>query len=169
MPEPSFRSRLDAAIDVLDDEQRQRLLDWAGTINRKVDDARAPGSSAGPIAELLNITQDRGSDGTAVWRLDVVPELLNPHGVLHGGAVYTMVDYSMGSVTMGALAPDETCATIEIKISYLASVRGGRLTCKTEIVKQGRKVVFLESKVRDTNGKLVATASGSFAVIKQGE
>jgi acyl-CoA thioesterase len=169
VPEATTRDRLNAAIDLLDESQRQRLLDWAGTINRNVDNARAAGSSAGPVAELLHITQERGDDGAAVWRLDVVPELLNPHGVLHGGAVYTMVDYSMGSVTMGALGQDEHCATIEIKISYLASVRGGQLSCLTEIVKQGRKVVFLESKVRDQRGRLVATASGSFAVIKQGE
>lgn len=169
VPETSIRDRLSAAIDVLDDGQLQRLLDWAGTINRAVDDARAPGSSAGPLAELLHITQELGDEGRAVWRLDVTAELLNPHGVLHGGAVYTMVDYSMGSVTMGALAADQHCATIEIKISYLSGVRGGRLTCLTEIVKQGRKVVFLESRVRDENDKLVATASGSFAVIRQGE
>ena len=85
--------------------------------------------------------------------------------MLHGAAVYTMVDYSMGGATMSVLPPGEICATIEIKISYLASVRGGTLTAETEIIKRGRNVVFLESKVRDDAGKLVATASGSFAVI----
>jgi acyl-CoA thioesterase len=168
VPDSSVRDRLEAAIDVLDDAQRKRLLDWAGTINRSVDNARAPGSSPGPIADLLHISQEGAETGRAVWCLDVAAELLNPHGVLHGGAVYTMVDYSMGSVTMGALDAEEHCATIEIKISYLAPVRSGRLTCVTEIVKQGRKVVFLESKVRDDSGKLVAMATGSFAVIKQG-
>jgi acyl-CoA thioesterase len=169
VPDAVLRAQLDAAIEILDDAQRQRLLDWAGTINRGVDNARAPGSSAGPIAEMLHITQDLGPHGGAVWRLEVTPELLNPHGVLHGGAVYTMVDYSMGSTTMGALSPGEICATIEIKISYLAGVRGGTLTCTTDIIKQGRKVVFLESKVTDDSGKLVAAATGSFSVIRVGE
>ena len=105
----------------------------------------------------------------ATYRLDVTPDLLNPHGVLHGGAVYTMVDNSMGGATMAALPEGQICATIEIKINYLAGVRGGTLTCTTDIVKQGRKVVFLESRVLDDAGKLVATASGSFAVIRPGE
>ena len=169
MPDTNVRARLDAAIDTLDDGQRLRLLDWAGSINRNVADARAPGSSIGPLAELLHITQESSGGGHASYRLDVSADLLNPHGVLHGGAVYTMIDYSMGGATMAVLAPDEICATIEIKTNYLASVRSGTLTCKTEIVKQGRMVVFLESKVRDETGRLVATASGSFAVIKQGE
>ena len=165
MAEDDVRSRLDAAIDLLDDAQRQRLLDWAGVINANVSRARAPGTSIGPLAEQLHITNAGANDGRAVYRLEVQPELLNPHGVLHGGAVYVMVDYSMGGAVMSVLSPGDTTATIEIKISYLAAVRGGVLTAATEIIKQGRRVIFLESKVTDEAGKLVATASGSFAVI----
>lgn len=168
MADPALRARLDAAIDVLDDAQRQRLLDWSGSMNAHVTRAREPGTSIGPLAERLHITNAGAKDGHALYYLDVTPDLLNPHGVLHGGAVYVMVDYSMGGATMSVLPPGDICATIEIKISYLAGVRGGRLTCETEIIKPGRRVVFLESKVRDAADKLVAAASGSFAVIPQG-
>lgn len=168
MSEPQLRARLDAAIELLDDAQRQRLLDWAGVINANVSRARVAGTSIGPLAEMLHITNEGANDGHARYRLDVVPELVNPHGVLHGGAVYVMVDYSMGGATMSVVPAGDLCATIEIKISYLASVRGGTLTAETQIIKQGRRVVFLESKVTDDAGKLVATASGSFAVIPKG-
>ena len=164
MPDAALRARLDQAIDRLDDPQRQRLLDWAGSISAMVDRARAPGTSIGPLAELLHITNEGSADGRARYRLDVVPEMLNPHGVLHGGAVYVMVDYSMGGATMSVLPPDQICATIEIKISYLAGVTGGTLTADTSILKHGRRVVFLESKVVDDDGRLVAAATGSFAV-----
>ena len=167
MPDDALRTRLDAAIDLLDDAQRQRLLDWAGSMHRGVENARAAGASIGPIAEMMHIANAGVAPGRATYRLDVVPELLNPHGVLHGGAVYTMIDYSMGAATMAALGPDEICATIEIKVSYLANVREGTLTAETSVVKRGRRVVFLESRVTDDAGKLVATASGSFAVLPQ--
>ena len=164
MPDDSLRAQLDAAIAQLDDQERRRLLDWAGSINPNVRHARAAGASIGPLAEQLHITNGGAADGRATYFLDVVPDLLNPHGVLHGGAVYVMVDYSMGGATMAVLPPGEICATIEIKISYLATVRGGRLTCATEIIKRGRNIAFLESKVTDHEGKLVATATGSFAI-----
>ncbi len=167
MADEALRARLDAAVELLDDAQRQRLLDWAGSMNRAVDRARAPGASIGPIAEFLHITNAGATDGRATYYLDVAPEILNPHGVLHGGAVYVMVDYSMGNATMSTLPPGEICATIEIKISYLASVRSGRLTCATQIIKRGRSVVFLESHVTDDTGKLVAAATGSFAVVRR--
>jgi acyl-CoA thioesterase len=167
MADEALRARLDAAVGVLDDAQRQRLLEWAGSMSRAVERARAPGASIGPIAEFLHITNGGAGDGRATYYLDVAPEILNPHGVLHGGAVYVMVDYSMGGATMSVLPPGEICATIEIKISYLASVRSGRLTCVTEIIKRGRSVVFLESHVTDDSGKLVAAATGSFAVVRR--
>jgi acyl-CoA thioesterase len=167
MADETLRARLDAAVEVLDDGQRQRLLDWAGSMSRAVDRARAPGASIGPIAEFLHIANGGATDGRATYYLDVAPEILNPHGVLHGGAVYVMVDYSMGGATMSVLPLGEICATIEIKISYLASVRSGRLTCVTEIIKRGRSVVFLESHVTDDTGKLVAAATGSFAVVRR--
>jgi acyl-CoA thioesterase len=169
MVDETLRARLDAAIDVLNDAQRQRLLEWAGSMNASVTRAREPGSSIGPLAEALHISNRGAKDGHAVYQLDVVPEMLNPHGVLHGGAVYVMVDYSMGGATMSVLPPGEICATIEIKISYLAGVCGGTLTADTNIIKRGRSVVFLESRVTDGAGKLVAAASGSFAVIRRDE
>lgn len=165
MPDISLRQRLDAAIELLDDAQRQRLLDWAGSMNRNVENARAPGASVGPIAEMMNVRREPAPDGRALFVLDVTPQLLNPHGVLHGGAIYTMVDYSMGAATMSVLPEHEICATIEIKISYLAAVTGGTLRADTQIIKHGRSVVFLESRVRDDNGRLVAAATGSFAVL----
>jgi len=124
MADQALRDRLNAAIELLDGAQRQRLLDWAGAMNATVVRAREPGASIGPLAEALHISNLGAADGHATYRLDVAPELLNPHGVLHGGAVYVMVDYSMGGATMSVLPPGDICATIEIKISYLASVRG---------------------------------------------
>lgn len=165
MAEMDVRARLDAAIEALDDAQRQRLLDWAGSMNRSVEGARAPGASIGPLADYLNIRNEGTADGHARYSMDVTPAMLNPHGVLHGGAVYVMVDYSMGGATMSVLPPGQICATIEIKISYLAGVRSGRLEAETRVLKRGRSVVFLESKVTDEVGRLVAAATGSFAVI----
>ena len=170
MSDGALRARLDAAIDQLDDVQRKRLLDWAGTINAAVDGARAPGSSVGPLADIMHISIHASGDGShAIYKLQVTSDLLNPHGLLHGGAIYTMIDTSMGGATMGTLPVGEACATIEIKVSYLAAVRGGTLTCDTSVLKKGRNVVFLESRVTDDAGKLVAAATGSFAVIRPGD
>jgi uncharacterized protein (TIGR00369 family) len=99
-------------------------------------------------------------------RLTVDPAFHNPNGVLHGGIVYTMIDYSMGGAVQPHLPEGDSCATIEVKVSYLASVREGTLTVETEVVKQGRNIAFLESKVTDDTGRIVATATGSMFVFR---
>jgi uncharacterized protein (TIGR00369 family) len=98
--------------------------------------------------------------------MEIDPVWHNPNGVLHGGVIYTMVDYSMGSAVQPNLPEGEYCTTIEAKISYLASVREGTLTVDTEVVKQGRNIAFTASKVTDDKGKLIATGSGSMFIIR---
>jgi uncharacterized protein (TIGR00369 family) len=97
-------------------------------------------------------------------RLQVDPGWHNPHGVVHGGVVYTLIDYSMGGAVTSGLTAGQHCTSIEVKVSYLASVREGTLTVDSSVVKQGRNVAFVESKVTDDAGRLVATGSGSMFI-----
>ena len=100
-------------------------------------------------------------------RMEIDPIWHNPNGVLHGGVIYTMIDYSMGLAVQPHLPEGEYCTTIEAKINYLSTVREGTLTVDTEVVKQGRNIAFTESKVRDDKGKLVATGSGTVFIIRK--
>ena len=134
--------------------------------------ARKPGTQPASGAKfrpahryMLHIRRVESGNGRASYELDVAAEILNPYGVLAGPAVYAMIDYSMGAAAASALEASQICATIEIKMSYLSSVRTGMVRAETEVVRQGRQIVFLESKVRDAEGKLVATATGSFIVM----
>ena len=72
----------------------------------------------------------------------------------------------MARAVLYGLPEGERCATIEIKISYLRPVREGTVTVETEIVKQGRNIVFLTSKATDDQDRLVATASGSMFIVR---
>lgn len=105
---------------------------------------------------------ERG-DGLSRCRLTVRPELLNPHGVLHGAALYALADQGMGAAVYSRLGEDESCATIEVKIVYIAPVVDGEVDCESRIVNKGRRVAVLESEVRN-NGRLVAKALGTFAI-----
>jgi acyl-CoA thioesterase len=166
----SPRERLRRYLEELPEDRLALVAGWVGTMMRMGTErpARQAGDSPGPVADLLHIRHVSSGEGRAFYELDVQPDLLNPNGMLHGGPVYTMVDYSMGAATMSVVEPGQYCATIEIKMSYLAPVRAGTLRCETEVVKKGRRIVFLESKVRDDTGRLVAAATGSFMVITPG-
>ena len=162
------REELREAIDGLTDDQVQTVFGWLGVLERRDPQTHntAGDQSVGTLGDVLGMVTKAREPGKSRMRLDVDPKWHNPNGVLHGGVIYTMVDYSMGGAVQPNLPDGEFCATIEAKINYLASVREGTLTVETEVVKQGRNIAFTESKVKDDKGRLVATGSGSMFIIR---
>jgi acyl-CoA thioesterase len=118
-----------------------------------------------PFAELVGFTLriGRRGSGTATAAIDVRSELLNPNGVVHGGALFSMADTVMGAALHTTLAPGEFCATVEIKIHFLQPVTRGKIRCRTRLVHRGGRIAVLESHL--SVGRLqVAQALGTFAI-----
>ena len=61
----------------------------------------------GPLASLLGIRRASMADGRARFDLTIRPDHMNPHGVVHGGVVYSLVDYAMGGALTSRLEPGE--------------------------------------------------------------
>lgn len=97
-------------------------------------------------------------------RLTVRPELINPAGLLAGPVAYAMVDYCMGSTLWRHLHDDERIATIGISINYVQTAREGDVVCTTELDRRNDRVGVMRSEVRHEDGRLLATAVGSFAI-----
>lgn len=173
------REELRAAVESLSEERARTLLGWLRMMKREREEQlrgegpfdqpfrRAGDESVGPLGDLLGIVAETKAPGRSRMRLTVDPAWHNPNGVLHGGVIYTLIDYSMGGAVTAGLSDDEHCASIEVKVSYLAAVRDGTLWVETQVVKQGRNIAFTESKVWDHEARLVATASGSMFIVRQ--
>lgn len=118
-----------------------------------------------PFGELIGLEVTEANDGVAVIRIEVRPELLNSHGVLHGGVLFSMADTSMSAAVMSLLDEAELCEPIEIHIRILAPCKDGTVTSVTEVIGRGKRVMQLESRITDASGRLIATATGAFAVL----
>ena len=97
-------------------------------------------------------------------RLTIRPELINPAGLLAGPVAYAMVDYSMGSALWQELGEDERIATIGISINYVQTAREGEVMCESTLDRRNDRVAILRSEVRHEDGRVLATAIGSFAI-----
>ena len=117
-----------------------------------------------PLRDLLDF-QIESADGTCRAWLDVGPVHVNPHGAVHGGIPYILVDTAMGGATMSVLHEGNWCATLDIHIRYLAPCFGGRLTAVAEVRRAGKRVVHLDATVTGDDGTEYVAASGIFAVI----
>jgi acyl-CoA thioesterase len=155
-------AKLRALLETMSPEEQQEALYLVEKLKR------APQSRVGFLAHLIGLRWHAAGRGHVRCELPVTTKLFNPQGVLHGGVVFTMVDYSMGAATVGLLNPTkgERCATVEVKINYLSAVTGGKLIADTSVVSEGTRIVVLESRVTNEDGRLVALATGSYFIIR---
>ncbi len=116
-----------------------------------------------PFGELIGFTFSKLEKGFSQCILNIEKKLMNPHGFLHGGVIYSMADTGMGAALYSLLEEKELCATIEVKISYFKPVKEGVLICNTNVIHKGRSISALESEIKN-NENLVAKASGTFSI-----
>ena len=119
-----------------------------------------------PLRRFLGMEIEDDGPGRARAGLEVTGDLLNPHGVGHGGVVFTMIDTAMGRATMSMLEEGRLCASIEIHARFIRPVSEGSLVAHVDVVRPGRRVFHLEARVVDGADRLVATATGTFAVLE---
>lgn len=118
-----------------------------------------------PLQEFLGMELLDHPEGAAA-RVTVDDRHLNPNGVTHGAVIFTMVDTAMGKATMGVIDEGCWCASIEVQLRFLRPAGPGLHEAVVRVIKPGRTIVHLSAEVNGPDGKLVATATGSFAVLR---
>jgi len=117
-----------------------------------------------PFAKLVGLTFP--DTGGPQCEMKIEEKVLNVYGTVHGGAISTLADVSMGYALFDHLREDERLATVEMKINYLAAVSSGTLTAEAKLVSRSRNLAVLESRV-ECGGNLVAKAMGTFYISKR--
>lgn len=126
--------------------------------------SKKPDPGVGSFGELLQTRRTLMADGRSRFELLVGPQHLNPYGVVHGGVIYSLVDFAMGGALTSRLGPGERCATLEIKINYVVPVSDGQLAAEARVVERTKRIGVLEARVEGGRGELVALATGTFYI-----
>jgi uncharacterized protein (TIGR00369 family) len=105
-----------------------------------------------------------GKDGSARCWLDIGPQHLNRHGVLHGGISTMLLDSACGAT--GSLTVDAAgrapYLTVSLTTQFVAPVSGGRVTATAQITGGGRSLKYISGVLADESGRVIATATGVF-------
>ncbi len=86
---------------------------------------------------------------------------------MHGGAIATLVDVSMGEAMSSTIEGDgERPVTIEIKVNYLEAGRPGTLVSTAQVLKRGKRFTVIAAEVvQEDDGEVVAEAIGTFTTV----
>lgn len=105
----------------------------------------------------LEISYDDAEQSCTV-RLPYARHLGNPQGSVHGGIITTAMDISMGHLCHRFLS---TAMTIEMQMRFFRPLTTDGF-CTGRILKAGRRLVHLESRMSDAEGRLVAHGVGTW-------
>jgi uncharacterized protein (TIGR00369 family) len=115
-----------------------------------------------PFAQLLGLELGEISPGAVTIHLDVRDELRQNQGVVHGGAVASLIDTAAAFAVLTQVEVNERVTTTDLTIHYLRPASSGRLTARARIVRGGRRLFVLSVEVANDKQILVATAVTSY-------
>ncbi len=119
-----------------------------------------------PVASLLGAQAISCDAASGVFRIGFEGKdaFCNMLGVLQGGIVTTMLDMAMSLSAIVRMGPDSRVPTLEMKTTFLAPARPGRLVAEGWPVRTGKTICFMEGRLLDPDGAVLATASGTARV-----
>lgn len=92
-------------------------------------------------------------------------QYLQGRGVIQGGIVATMLDFSLAFAAMTVTDGDKAVATASLNVSYLKPAFPGVYFCDAVVERAGRTLVFARATLSTENGDAVATATTVMSVI----
>jgi len=109
-------------------------------------------------------------DGTATVDMTPTEDMANHSGFVHGGMISTLADSAMGR-SLRTLKPGVVRAmSFDLKLTFVSAAKvGERLRATGHVVHAGRRTAVTECRVEGTDGRLVATASATFAITRNKE
>lgn len=114
------------------------------------------------FSENIGLEPVRLGDGEAEVSLKMAEHLRNRGNVMHGGAIFSLMDVTMGLACSSAHGFDRQSVTLECKINYIRAVAGGEVRCVAKVLHAGRRTLVVEADVLQGD-KLVAKGQGTFA------
>ena len=93
------------------------------------------------------------------------PEFCNPAGFIQGGLLSAMLDDAMGPAVLLFSNGEVYTPTITMTVNFLNPAKVGPLIAEARVVQLGKTVAFIEAKLTDIDGVVIATATSTARVV----
>lgn len=117
-----------------------------------------------PFAKLLELELENVDSGTATLAVKVRKELTQNQGLVHGGAIASLIDTATAFAILSVIGPKDRVTTVDLTISYLRPVSSGRLQAVAKVVRSGRRLFVVSADVY-AGEMLASTALSTYTKI----
>jgi uncharacterized protein (TIGR00369 family) len=121
-----------------------------------------PGQTFFP--SYVGLQKEEIRDGYCRMRLPYRPELDQPAGVVHGGAIATLIDTVVVPAVGAVYDTRPVMLTISMNVQYLGALRQEDAVAEGWVEQRGRSTVFCRAEVRGSSGRLATTGTLVYAV-----
>ena len=109
-------------------------------------------------------------EGLATVEMTATEDMANHSGFVHGGMISALADSAMGR-SLRTVKPGVVRAmSFDLKVNFINAAKiGETLRATGHVVHAGRRTMVASCRVEGKDGRLVATATGTFAVTREKE
>ncbi len=109
-----------------------------------------------PFYNFIGLEYGKAGENYAELMLEVKKETMNVHGVLLGVMYYALCDVSTSVAVEHSLPEGYYYVTNDLNVSILSSVSSGQVRARAEVLKTGKRLAFVESRIYNDRDELLA-------------
>lgn len=123
---------------------------------------------APPISSHINLEMLEAAPGVVVMAATPDESHYNPIGAVHGGFFATLLDSVCGCAVQTTLPAGTAYTSLDLNVSFLRGITTdtGRVVATGRVTKPGSRAAFAEAEIKDSDGRLLATATSTCLVFK---
>ena len=122
-----------------------------------------PPDAAADLNKTLGLVRriEMNPEGRAVLEYEAGLHMCHSGGVVQGGFVTGWIDAAMAHAAIAMAGTDIVPMSLELKVSFFAPARPGRVIAEAWVERRGRRTCFFEGRLLDPEGKVLAKASST--------
>jgi uncharacterized protein (TIGR00369 family) len=120
---------------------------------------RPDGAKDDVFASLIGLRVEDVRRDYCRIRMVFRPELMQGGGVMHGGAIASLLDSVLVPAIGSTLPQESRYATVDLHVQFMEAVVDSDVVAEGWVVRRGKRVVFGQAEARvASTGRLAATA-----------
>lgn len=136
-------------------EANQEELDFLNEIAKSLDRSKIR-----YFDKLIGIKRENG--------IKLVPGINNKniYGVVHGGAICSLIDIALGAEIFKTIGYEKKFYTLELKVNFLKATNESDLNTQSKILHLGSTTIVAQCYVKDNQDDIVAVGIGTFYIVQ---